>query len=163
MSSHEWRQNPLTLTDRERTILELIADGFSNEEIAAGLALSRNTVKWYIQLIYQKLGVSRRTQAVGQARTLGLLGGLTVSDPPSRSHLPTPAAPLIGRETDLAALSELLNRADVRLLSIVGPSGMGKTRLALAVAAEWQRQVVGALVSLEKSHPEELLPPSPKR
>ena len=49
-------------------------------------------------------------------------------------HLPAPATPLIGREAELTALSLLLAGHDVRLLSIVGPGGMGKTRLALAAA-----------------------------
>lgn len=53
-----------------------------------------------------------------------------------RSHLPVPATPFFGREAELAELVELLAREDVRLVTLTGPGGSGKTRLALQVAAE---------------------------
>ncbi len=48
--------------------------------------------------------------------------------------LPTPITPFIGREQELANIVELLSRPETRLITVVGPGGMGKTRLALAVA-----------------------------
>lgn len=58
-----------------------------------------------------------------------------VLEPRKRSHLPTPRTSLIGREREVAEAAELLLRPGVRLLSLIGAGGAGKTRLALAVAA----------------------------
>jgi LuxR family maltose regulon positive regulatory protein len=61
------------LTKRELEVLQLIAQGCSNQEIADTLVLALNTVKRHTSNIYGKLGVSSRTQAVARARDLGLL------------------------------------------------------------------------------------------
>jgi LuxR family maltose regulon positive regulatory protein len=61
------------LSEREITVLRLMADGLSNQEIANQLVVSLNTVKSHIKHIYLQLGVHTRTQAVAQARQHGLL------------------------------------------------------------------------------------------
>ena len=61
------------LNERELEVLRLIADGFSNREIAERLFLSVATVKWYLTHIYSKLGVENRTLAIIRARQLNLL------------------------------------------------------------------------------------------
>jgi DNA-binding NarL/FixJ family response regulator len=61
-----------TLTEREREILHLIAQGKSNSEIAKGLALSIKTVANYVSNIFTKLQVADRAQAILRARDAGM-------------------------------------------------------------------------------------------
>ena len=53
-----------------------------------------------------------------------------------RTNLPVPATPFLGREEELRGLSRMLEAEDMRLVTVTGPGGMGKTRLALQAAAE---------------------------
>ncbi len=53
-----------------------------------------------------------------------------------RANLPSQATPFIGRQRESAALKDLLSRDDVRLVTLTGPGGIGKTRLSLQVAAD---------------------------
>jgi len=61
------------LSERELEVLQLIAEGLTNPEIATRLYLSLNTVKVHTRNIYGKLGVHSRTQAVACSQELGLL------------------------------------------------------------------------------------------
>jgi DNA-binding NarL/FixJ family response regulator len=63
----------LGLTDRECQILELLAAGQANKEIARTLDVSPNTVKSHVANLFAKLEVERRTQAIQKARELKLL------------------------------------------------------------------------------------------
>jgi ATP/maltotriose-dependent transcriptional regulator MalT len=61
------------LSVRECEVLRLLAEGLSNQQIAGQLYLSIRTVKFHTGNIYSKLGVKSRTEAIAQARNLGLL------------------------------------------------------------------------------------------
>ncbi|MEG0969392.1 MAG: LuxR C-terminal-related transcriptional regulator, partial [Pseudomonas sp.] len=61
------------LSAREMSVLKLIAQGCSNQEISEQLFISLHTVKTHASHINGKLGVERRTQAVARAKELGLL------------------------------------------------------------------------------------------
>lgn len=60
----DWPGRGEGLTEREAEILALITQGKSNAEVAALTYLSPNTIKSYIRIIYRKIGVGSRTQAV---------------------------------------------------------------------------------------------------
>ncbi len=63
----------LGISKRELEVLELIAQGFSNNEIAERLFVSLNTIKTHSSNLFEKLEVNRRTQAVEAAKRLGII------------------------------------------------------------------------------------------
>ena len=69
----EKKREDLGITRRELDILELIAQGMSNREIAEKLYVSENTVKTHSSRVFGKLGAKRRTQAVQLGKEFGLL------------------------------------------------------------------------------------------
>ena len=70
---NEERLRELAITKRELEILELIANGMSNREIADKLFVSENTVKTHSSRLFDKLSAKRRTQAVQIGKELGLI------------------------------------------------------------------------------------------
>jgi DNA-binding CsgD family transcriptional regulator len=70
---NEERQRELGITRRELEILDLIARGLSNREIAEKLFVSENTVKTHSSRLFDKLDVKRRTQAVQAGKEMGLI------------------------------------------------------------------------------------------
>ena len=67
------RIEALGITPRELEVLQLMAEGLSNKEMAARLFVSENTVKTHASRVFDKLGASRRTQAVQMAKSQRIL------------------------------------------------------------------------------------------
>lgn len=65
--------NKLGLSRREYEILQLINDGLSNQQIAAKLFVSENTVKKHVSNLFLKLDVQRRTEAIKKAKELNII------------------------------------------------------------------------------------------
>ncbi|MFS3129418.1 LuxR C-terminal-related transcriptional regulator [Nocardioides sp. Bht2] len=70
---HPGRTAMVTLSDRERSVLQALAAGGTNSHIAASLFLSENTIKTHLRTLYAKLGTKTRDGAVAQGRALGLI------------------------------------------------------------------------------------------
>jgi predicted ATPase/DNA-binding XRE family transcriptional regulator len=132
-----------------------IAATLSQEELAgrAGLSaraisdLERGTRRRPYPQTVRALADALRLDAAGRESLAAAARAPGASTPPSRPPVQTRAGaelppipvsltPLIGRERERAELGQLLRRAGVRLVTLTGPGGVGKTRLALAVAGE---------------------------
>ena len=61
------------LTSREREVLEMLAEGLSNKEIAWRMKISEHTVKFHVASVFAKLGASTRTEAVMHGIRQGLI------------------------------------------------------------------------------------------
>lgn len=70
---NEAELNRLRLSTRELEVLQLIADGLSNQQIADRLFVSLNTIKTHTSNLFLKMEVERRTQAIEMAKRLGLI------------------------------------------------------------------------------------------
>ncbi len=124
------------LTQRERNILAHLVSGKSIKEIANLETLAHSTVKWYLHQIYVKLQVNRRSDAINQARELGLLPtelSSQIIPVPVKNNLPRQLSSFIGREEEITQLMALVMA--LPLVTLTGSGGTGKTRLALEVAA----------------------------
>lgn len=121
------------LGKRELEILSLMAQDLSDRVIAERLVVAYTTVKWYNRQIFNKLGVNNRHEAIETARALNLL---STQEPVVMPHhnLPSQITPFIGRETELHDLFHKIRDQGTRLVTLLAPGGMGKTRLGLAIA-----------------------------
>ena len=122
------------LTWREQEVLILLADRHTNREIAGQLHLAESTVKDYVGRILGKLHVKNRRQAVERAKALGLLERDQKPATTLQTNLPPERTPFVGRKDELTAIRQLW--VTTRLLTLIGPGGIGKTRLTLKAAGE---------------------------
>ena len=125
-----------SLSKRELEVIKLLAERLSNSEIADCLFVAPSTVKWYIRELNSKLYTNNRKEIVQRAEELGLLSADVPEPDQSRHNLPRQTTPFVGRDAELDEVHTILEREDVRLLTILAPGGMGKTRLALEAAEQ---------------------------
>lgn len=121
------------LTRREREILTLLGQNLTDREIAERLVIAQTTVKWFNRQIFNKLGVENREQAIEQAVALGILNASGAEVAP-KHNLPAHLTPFVGRAEELMEVRRWLNQPHIRLITLLAPGGMGKTRLAVEAA-----------------------------
>ena len=122
------------LTEREQDVLQRMVRGLTNRQIADDLVIEYETVRWYTKQIYSKLGVHSRVQAIKRAEALLEALPVTSAAPIVHNNLPYYATSFFGREKEVDELTELLENPDVRLITVTGTGGIGKTRLCVEVA-----------------------------
>ncbi|MEU4191863.1 LuxR C-terminal-related transcriptional regulator [Kribbella sp. NPDC026611] len=133
---------------REAEVLEAVADHRSNAQIARALHISVRTVESHVSSLLRKYGVADRreladlvaaraevTPSAGSAQSTPQAGRAEpASARPAITGLPATRTTFVGRAHDTSAVRDALERS--RLVTILGPGGMGKTRLAAVVAAD---------------------------
>lgn len=94
---------------------------------------------------YEVVLAAVRRQHVGDDKLTGSLA-IEGASAATRYLLPIPPTPLIGREREVTQAQDLLRRAEVRLLTLYGPPGVGKTRLALQIAFDMRHEFADGAV-----------------
>ncbi|MGA9531431.1 MAG: tetratricopeptide repeat protein, partial [Anaerolineales bacterium] len=107
--------------------------GMADEMRLAGLIFAAASLKRFFRLFDLPLPTEGH-QLYAEGEAGGSQRSAVRSKPEARVHLPSPPTPLVGRTTEVDELRQRLRQPETRLVSLTGPGGTGKTRLALEVA-----------------------------
>jgi predicted ATPase/DNA-binding CsgD family transcriptional regulator/predicted HTH domain antitoxin len=129
----------IKLTRRAQEVVELIALGLTNREIAQRLFVSERTVEWHIEQIFNKLGFTSRSQVAAWVGRFQIDAAVPVPSRRPRGNLPAQLTTFVGRNRELSSLFDLVTAN--RLVTVTGAGGTGKTRLALRMAEELQPDI----------------------
>jgi predicted ATPase len=126
---------------QKKTYAETTAAVLRDEPERARMLQAPPPFLWIVERCLAKDPKQRYSSTRDLARDLAAVRD-RLADAPARqseprpNNLPVPRTAVIGRDQEAAALRQLLSREDVRLVTLTGPGGIGKTRLALQVASE---------------------------
>jgi len=117
---------PAGMSEREAEVLDAVGAHLSNAQIAGRLHISVRTVESHVSSLLRKFGAADRRELAGLASAVGA--------PAAAVGLPARWTSFVGREGERATVLAALGEA--RLVTLVGPGGVGKTRLAVEAARE---------------------------
>jgi predicted ATPase/DNA-binding SARP family transcriptional activator len=149
------REHPYRERLREQQVLALYRAGRQQEALEAYRAAR--------EALVEELGIEPGP-ALQELERAVLRQDVTLAAPAApvrRRALPSPPTALVGRRLEIAAVEAMLRRDDVRLVTLTGPGGTGKTRLALAVAESFAKELREGAVFVDLSavtEPELVLP-----
>jgi predicted ATPase len=160
VASRNVRQELQLAWDHDKPILPLLLEPVDFPDAVAyflqgrqWIDLSDRTSEGWVSEVARALGGStaEAAAAVQVAKSAGPSG-----------NLPIPATPIVGRDVEVDQVAALLNREDVRLVTLTGPGGVGKTRLAIAVAEQLQSAFADGIwfVRLAPLHDSSLVAPT---
>ena len=107
-----------------------------SEDLARSLAEALRIPAELLEVFVEAARGERPLDVLSAVETESDLLPITLSSPAIRHNLPSQRTPFIGRQAELAALHQFITRPDVSLITVVGPGGMGKTRLMLQAAQD---------------------------
>jgi predicted ATPase/DNA-binding CsgD family transcriptional regulator len=131
------------VSPREAEVLAAVADHLTNAEIAARLFISVRTVESHVSSLLRKLQVDDRRELAGAAESYLTVPSSEWPDRHTSSSIPTPLTSFVGRAAEATALANALT--EHRLVTAIGPGGVGKTRLALRVAHDLEPRFADAV------------------